>query len=252
VRPLEERSEVRRHAESGLNPCQIARLSGIPRSTIRDWLESRVPAEGAESCQRCGHAVHDFGALPEADYALLLGFYLGDGTISRARKGIYALRIFNDNRYPAVTAESALAMVAVMPRNRVQFVQRRGCIEISSWSKAWPCLFPQHGPGPKHQRPIYLAAWQSEIVTRRPHQFVRGLLLSDGCRITNFATTKGGRGRYEYPRYFFSNASDDIRELFCRSLDQLRVAYTQPSPRVISIARASSVRFLDGFVGAKA
>jgi hypothetical protein len=234
-----------------LNASQVGAALGIPRETVRDWLNDRVPTRRADSCPQCSHPVHDFGALPETEYALLLGFYLGDGTISRGRKGIYALRVFNDNRYPAVTAECATAMAVVMP-NRVRFVRKVGCVEIVSRSKAWPCLFPQYGPGPKHTRPIELTAWQSQIVSRRPHQFVRGLLLSDGCRITNFATTRAGRGRYEYPRYFFSNASDDIRELLCDVLDQVGVRYTCPKPREVSIARARSVRFLDAFVGPKA
>jgi hypothetical protein len=196
--------------------------------------------------------VHDFGGLPQHEYALLLGFYLGDGTISRATRDVFRLRIVNDQKYPAVSAECALAMAAVMPSSRVGFVRAIGCVEISSYSKAWPCLLPYYGPGLKHESAIALTQWQADIVGLRPHQFVRGLLLSDGCRITNFATTKAGRGRYEYPRYFFSNASEDIRDLFCAALRQLRIVYTQPKERVISIARASSVRFLDGFVGAKA
>jgi hypothetical protein len=67
----------------------------------------------------------------------------------------------------------------------------------------------------------------------------------------NFATTRAGRGRYEYPRYFFTNASDDIRELLCRSLRQLGISYTLPNQRNVPIARRNSVRRLDAFVGPK-
>jgi hypothetical protein len=143
-------------------------------------------------------------------------------------------------------------MAVVMPSSRVWFVKKVGCVEIVSTSKAWPCLFPQQGPGRKHERPIVLAEWQAAIVARRPHQFIRGLLLSDGCRITNVATTRAGRGRYEYPRYLFTNASSDIRELFCATLNALGVGYTFPKEREVSIARGPSVAFLDRFVGPKA
>lgn len=190
--------------------------------------------------------------LPKSEYAYLLGFYLGDGTISNARRSGFALRISSDQRYRGVLAEVGLAMAIVMPTNRVGFIQRPGCVEIVSRSKSWPCLFPQHGPGRKHERPIKLADWQAEIVGRRPQQFVRGLLHSDGCRVTNFATTRQGRGRYEYPRYLFSNASLDIQALLCLALHELGIEYTQPQDRTISIARAASVRRLDEFVGPKA
>ena len=51
-----------------------------------------------------------------------------------------------------------------------------------------PCLFPQHGPGRKHERPIGLAGWQQEIVAAYPWDFLRGLLHSDGARVNNWAT----------------------------------------------------------------
>jgi Homeodomain-like domain len=251
MRRPEERREVRRLCDAGLNASQISRRTGISRSTIRDWLAPRAVVPSYDSCEQCGHPVHDFAALPASEYAYLLGFYLGDGAISPGPKGVYALRIVNDARYVGVTAEVALAMAVVMPRNHVGFIQRPGCVEIVSRSKSWPCLFPQHGPGRKHERFIDLALWQADVVGRRPQQFVRGLLHSDGCRITNWASARGGR-RYEYPRYVFSNKSDDIRELFCLVLRLLGVAYTRPRWDLISIARAESVRRLDRFVGAKA
>lgn len=251
MRPLEQKRTVRHLADAELNASQIAYIAAIPRSTVRGWLSGLPPDDPRLSCQRCGHPEHDFAALPESEYAYLLGFYLGDGTISAYAKNVYGLRIVSDSRYRAVLAECALAMAAVLPRSRVGFRQKIGCVEIVSHSKSWPCLFPQHGPGRKHERRIELADWQAEIVRRRPQQFVRGLLHSDGCRITNFATSVR-HGRYEYPRYLFTNASDDIRELFCSVLAELGVQYTRPSARVVSIARAGSVRLLDAFVGPKA
>jgi hypothetical protein len=45
-----------------------------------------------------------------------------------------------------------------MPCNKVSCqVRRDNCVEVHAHSKSWPCLFPQHGPGMKHQRRILLA-----------------------------------------------------------------------------------------------
>jgi hypothetical protein len=39
---------------------------------------------------------------------------------------------------------------------------------VKSYSKHWPCLFPQHGPGRKHHRKIELREWQKIIVRESP------------------------------------------------------------------------------------
>lgn len=57
--------------------------------------------------------------------------------------------------------------------------------------------------------------------------------------------------RYEYPRYFFSNASSDIRNLFMWSCDLIGVEYRPDGARQISVARRQSVATLDEFIGPK-
>jgi hypothetical protein len=56
---------------------------------------------------------------------------------------------------------------------------------------------------------------------------------------------------YEYPRYFFSNRSADIRGIFCDHCDLLDIRWTESNPRNISIADRGSVALLDEFVGPK-
>jgi hypothetical protein len=188
----------------------------------------------------------DPDALPRADYSYLFGFYLGDGTISNATRGVFRLRITTDVRYPAVIAECAIAMGAVMPKNRVLVRKlHTQAVEIGSYSKAWPLVFPQHGPGRKHLRKIELAPWQTEIVERYPRQFLRGLIHSDGCRSLNRVNGK------DYPRYLFVQVWNDIRRLFCETCHQLGIRYTQSNWKTISIARRRSVALLDSFVGPK-
>ena len=203
MRPAAERRVVAHLAAGGLNACQIADVAAIPRSTVRGWLrQHRVRRRPKKP------SLH-LESLPSAAYSYLLGFYLGDGCLSLSRRNVYRLRIMTDARYPGVIAECVAAMQAVMPDNRVS-VQRTPyrAVEIGCSSKRWPLLFPQHGPGRKHARRIALEPWQDEIVARHPWAFLRGLLHSDGCRVLNRVNGK------DYPRYFFTQVSDDIRRLF--------------------------------------
>jgi hypothetical protein len=112
------------------------------------------------------------------------------------------------------------------------------------------CLIPQHGSGRKHERKIELAPWQQAIVDREPEAFICGLIHSGGCRVMNRVVVNGKD--YAYSRYFFSQISKDIQELFCRSLRRLRIDYTFSSRgRDVSVARRESVARLDSFVGPK-
>ena len=109
--------------------------------------------------------------VPAAEYAYLLGMHLGDGVISHAGGRCYRLRITTDASYPGVIAECSTAMQAVVPHNRVSVRRRTGerAVEmISAYSNAWSRLFPQHGPGKKHERRIVLAEWQEAIVRQHP------------------------------------------------------------------------------------
>jgi hypothetical protein len=105
-------------------------------------------------------------------------------------------------------------------------------------------VFPQHGPGRKHKRLIELADWQARITATFPRQLLRGLIHSDGCRTINRFKTKLPSGRvaaYEYPRYFFSNLSEDIRRIFCEHCELLGIRWTQSNPRNISVSHRDSV-----------
>jgi hypothetical protein len=251
MRPPEQVRLVERLHAEGVNACEIARRTGIPRTTVRDWVAGMVPRRdrrATRGCPDCGHPVHDPERLPQSDYAYLLGMYLGDGCISKAPKGVYKLRIFCDMRHPAIICWVSASMITVMPSSRVGTIWRVAgslCAEVYSYSKSWPCLFPQHGPGRKHERRIELAPWQERIVDAQPEEFVKGLIHSDGCRVLNRVNGKA------YPRYHFTQVSDDIRRLFCRSLRQLGIDYTWNDARNVSVARRAAVARLDEFVGPK-
>jgi hypothetical protein len=122
-------------------------------------------------------------------------------------------------------------------------------VNVDSHWINWPDALPQHGPGRKHVRPIALVGWQQEIVDAQPGLFLRGLIHSDGWRGTNRVTVKGRT--YEYPRYQFSNRSDDIRRLFCHACERLGVEWRPWTRFHISVAKRESVRILDEHVGPK-
>src|SRR5262249_3943455 len=78
-----------------------------------------------ESCSTCGHDRHDVNQLLPHWYAYLLGMYLGDGTISRGRKGVHVLRVASDLRHPEIIAECGHAMLVVMPTSKVSEAPRK-------------------------------------------------------------------------------------------------------------------------------
>jgi hypothetical protein len=161
-----------------------------------------------------------------------------------------------DSAFPGIVAETCIAMDTIHPGARISIwrhpVQR--CFRVVSYSLTWLALFPQHGPGRKHERPIVLEEWQQLIVEREPEAFLRGLVHSDGCRTVNRFTTRLPSGRvaeYAYPRYFFSNLSADIRDLFSAACEQLGIRWTQSNHRNISVSHRDSVARLDAIIGPK-
>jgi hypothetical protein len=172
-----------------------------------------------------------------AEYAYLLGLYLGDGAIVTKTN---RLEISLDARYPAVVRSCRLAMQRLHPRGRVA-IRRKGygCRVVSSYAWEWIELFPQHGVGHKHLRPIRLTEWQMKIEAEHPFDLLRGLIDSDGSR---FDRKVDGR---IYPAYEFSNESADIREIFCRVAGAVGLDFTVPKPNVVSVARRQHVATLD-------
>ncbi len=249
VRSQAEVREVLDLLEAGLNPCEVARRTGIPRSTVRHWRDGdRRAGAGLPACETCGHPVHRPEALPAEHYAYLLGLYLGDGHISAFPRGVFRLTIYLDRKYEGIVASCESAMEAVIGR-RPNRARKPGCYGVNCYSRRWPCLLPQHGAGPKHLRPIVLEPWQQRIVDDHPEALLRGLIHSDGCRGMNTVVVRGKR--YAYPRYTFTNTSADIRRIFTDACDAIGVAWRQMNATNVSVARRASVARLDEFIGPK-
>jgi hypothetical protein len=138
-------------------------------------------------------------------------------------------------------------MDAQMRGQRAATLRRpNNCTKVSLYSKHWPCLLSQHGPGRKHLRSIRLTPWQEVLVKEATEEFIRGLIDSDGRRVV--ANDRGVKS----VRYHFSNRSDDIRELFCAALDELGIPWTRPRWFEVAVYRKAAAARLDEFVGAKA
>ncbi len=163
------------------------------------------------------------------------------------------LRIACADAWPGLIDACEAAVRAISPAHTAYRVQAVGYVSVVGYYAHWPHLFPQHGPGKKHERLITLEPWQQTIVREHPWEFIRGLIHSDGCRITNW-TEKiigGVHKRYEYPRYFFSNLSGDIIRLFTDALDRVGVEWRMANPRNVSIAKRAAVALMDTHVGPK-
>ena len=255
VRPQHVVDSALACSDQGMRDADNALLHGVAVKTIRRWRRvyqrrglPRGQGHLAPPCPRCDAAPLEGGA-----YAELLGWYLGDGYLSRGRRDVFNLHVVNDATYVGLNARLLLLMAAVKPNGRPHTRRVPGAVITTVSWKHWPCLFPQHGPGRKHERAIVLEQWQREVVEAFPADFLRGLFHSDGARVRNWATreVRGEKRRYDYPRWQFVNASEDILGLCTWALDLVDVAWRRSAPRVVSVSRREAVARLDELVGPK-
>jgi hypothetical protein len=115
-------------------------------------------------------------------YAYLFGLYLGDGYLERHPRTTRLTICLNRNR-PDIIRSCVASVFTVLPDRRVGVVKHgTNCIDVSSYSRAWLSLFPQHGRGRKHTRRITLEPWQRALIRLHCIEFVRGCIESDGAR----------------------------------------------------------------------
>jgi hypothetical protein len=227
----------------GLNDCEVSRRIGVPRRTVRDWRVQ--PVTPRRTCLRCwkGTSLVRFTA---ADYAELLGLYLGDGHITQMAR-TQRLRLMLDSKYPVIVEEAAELIARVVPQNKLgrQFPHEGRMVTLHAYHRHWSCLFPQHGPGKKSDRRIVLEPWQEELLKRAPWAFLRGCIRSDGCCYINRT------GKYAYESYNFANLSHDILRLFASTCALVGVE-CRVYRKSVSIYRRASVALMLEHVGRKA
>lgn len=224
-------------------------MTGVARTTVRDMRRAGRWETGS-LCPRCWRRARPM-SFSAADYAQLLGLYLGDGHISRVGR-TERLRLFLDSKYPMVVADVRELLVRCFSGNRpgAQFVHEGRMTVLSVYSCHVPCLFPQHGAGLKHNRAIALEAWQEAIIEQEPWQLLRGLIWSDGCSFVNRT------GPYEYLTCAFSNRSAGIAGIFTDACDGAGIGYRcnlniRKDLWEIRINRRESVAALREHVGVK-
>jgi hypothetical protein len=229
---------------AGINDCEISRRLGVPRTTVRDWRAPRYAPRPREACWRCWRPTRPAMFTP-ADYAELLGLYLGDGHITRLAR-TERLRIFLDARHGTIVSDTDALLRRCFPANRLGRFHPADTRMVVLWVYFGhhSCLFPQHGPGKKHERRIVLEPWQQELVAAAPWALLRGLIRSDGCVFINRT------GKYEYLSYCFDNDSSDIRNLFVDTCRMVGVD-CRPAGTSVRIYRRASVALMLEHVGIK-
>lgn len=251
MHPPEARAKAQSLIAAGVNDCEIARRLGIPRTTIRDWRKPRyVRRSSRPTCPRCWRPMTPIRFSID-DYLELLGLYLGDGCISPGPRTC-RLRITLDAKYARIVEESRALLERVFCHNRVHVVKRGdNCLDLSVYHAHLPCLIPQHGVGPKHDRELSLELWQLALLVASPWPFVRGCIRSDGCYFVNRT------GRYAYPSYAFNNRSVRITALLGFALRAAGIAdyrITRDERKRVSylrVNRRSSVALMEAHVGIK-
>jgi hypothetical protein len=243
---------VKHLVDVGLSDYKIAARTGIPRATVFRWRRRKNPPQA----HLPPVAASDWNVPNASAYSYLLGCYLGDGHVIHRPPNGWTLRIACDQRYPGVIDEVRAAMRTTFPdRRATRFPSSTGASDVVGiCHPGIGRAFPQHGPGRKHLRPIVLAEWQLELTHAHPGTLIRGLIHSDGSRALNRFRTKLPSGRvaeYSYIRYFFSNHSKDIRDIFVEHCTLLGVRVTQSNHRNLTVSHRNSVAILEQLVGPK-
>jgi hypothetical protein len=139
---------------TGLSDYEIARRSGVPRPTIQRWRKGSVRAPVDQ----------EWRPKFRAEYAYVLGLYLGDGHIvRRGRSGLLTISL--DPQYGDIIEQAQSCLTAVFEPANVHLRNRpaAGTTVLKLASVAVPVAFPQHAAGKKQERPIQLADWQLEV-----------------------------------------------------------------------------------------
>jgi hypothetical protein len=145
VHPPHVRERAISLKSAGVPFTEIYRTLGLSRNTVACWLYSSRSKINSPPDQRCPFCTRPARPIDRpADYAYLLGSYLGDGHLLTTGR-VPLLKVACDLRYPGLIEEVDRAMLACGARV-VGHQRREGRDDVRSSWMHWPCLLPQHGP----------------------------------------------------------------------------------------------------------
>ncbi len=114
--------------------------------------------------------------------AYIIGVALGDGNLSNPNGRAVRLRVTCDKKYPALLKYIKESLSSLFPQNRVGVVNRKGCVDVSVFSKQLPELLGwQWDKGPKDKQNVGVPSWIKKDV-RYSKECLRGLLQTDGSQ----------------------------------------------------------------------
>ena len=209
-----EVAEVLSLREDGLGVRRIANRTNLPLSTVRDWLAGYVPAHS-----RCDAKASR--ALPRCDFC---------GQDGHDFSGLPASYVYLLGLYLGDGS------ISCHPRSVYRLR-----ITLDS---AYPGIIQAASDATRT-----VTAGHVAVTPRRAQNCVdvsSGLIHSDGHRFLNT-----GRKNWAWPRYGFTQVSDDIRAIFCHTCDLMGLHWTRAGRHLIYISRKADVARLDEFIGPK-
>ena len=253
MRTQEEYQKVLLLKKENKNNCEISRITGIPRCTVRDWVnkpqKNLSDNDFLENKRNKYKNCIMFGEKKQKEkfikaYSYILGLYLGDGYIDFYPRSL-RLRIFLDSKYVKLNDFVEKVLRFLFFKNKIYkgFHGNKNCIYFSVYAKELESLFPHLGKGKKYNREIVFEDWQKNVLSGA--ELLMGLIHSDGCCYFSDGLMN----------FNFTNMSQDIHKIFQKYCTLYGIKFTISHKNGIvfrtNINKREDVRKLYNMVGNK-